>query len=471
MSKEKQLLKNTIIVSIGKMCTQLITFFLLPLYTTVLSTTEYGLVDLLNTLISLLLPIVTFQLEQGIFRYLIDYRNNYNKQKEVISTSFFMIFGFAIIFTLFFIIISPVINGNYKYFLFLSLISQIASTVLLQISRGIGNNFKYSFGSLLIGSVTVILNVVLIVWFKLGVYGMLLGTFLGNIIGSLYLFFSLKVYKLLNINLFDKNISKNLLKYSIPLIPNSISWWIVNVSDRSIISFYMGVDANGIYSAANKFSGVITTLYQIFNLTWTESASIYINSNDADHYFSSIFDLVFRLFGSICLCVIAYMPFIFNIMINNNFSDAYFQIPLLMVAAFFNILVSFIGSIYIAKKLTNEIAKTSIYAGLINIVVNFLLIRYIGLFAASLSTIIAYLTMFIFRFIDSKKYINIKINKKIIVYFSIFYMLVFISYYSNLKILNYIMAFGVTIFSLLLNKQNITTFIFLIFNKFFKKFN
>ena len=342
MSKEKQLLKNTIIVSIGKMCTQLITFFLLPLYTTVLSTTEYGLVDLLNTLISLLLPIVTFQLEQGIFRYLIDYRNNYNKQKEVISTSFFMIFGFAIIFTLFFIIISPVINGNYKYFLFLSLISQIASTVLLQISRGIGNNFKYSFGSLLIGSVTVILNVVLIVWFKLGVYGMLLGTFLGNIIGSLYLFFSLKVYKLLNINLFDKNISKNLLKYSIPLIPNSISWWIVNVSDRSIISFYMGVDANGIYSAANKFSGVITTLYQIFNLTWTESASIYINSNDADHYFSSIFDLVFRLFGSICLCVIAYMPFIFNIMINNNFSDAYFQIPLLMVAAFFNILVSFI---------------------------------------------------------------------------------------------------------------------------------
>lgn len=471
MSKEKQLLKNTIIVSIGKMCTQLITFFLLPLYTTVLSTTEYGLVDLLNTLISLLLPIVTFQLEQGIFRYLIDYRNNYNKQKEVISTSFFMIFGFAIIFTLFFIIISPVINGNYKYCLFLSLISQIVSTVLLQISRGIGNNFKYSFGSLLIGSVTVILNVVLIVWFKLGVYGMLLGTFLGNIIGSLYLFFSLKVYKLLNINLFDKNISKNLLKYSIPLIPNSISWWIVNVSDRSIISIYMGVDANGIYSAANKFSGVITTLYQIFNLTWTESASIYIDSNDADHYFSSIFDLVFRLFGSICLCVIAYMPFIFNIMINNNFSDAYFQIPLLMVAAFFNILVSFIGSIYIAKKLTNEIAKTSIYAGLINIVVNFLLIRYIGLFAASLSTIIAYLTMFIFRFIDSKKYINIKINKKIIVYFSIFYILVFISYYSNLKILNYITAFGVTIFSLLLNKQNITTFIFLIFNKFFKQFN
>lgn len=471
MSKEEQLLKNTIIVSIGKMCTQLITFFLLPLYTTVLSTTEYGLVDLLNTIISLLLPIVTFQLEQGIFRYLIDYRNNYNKQKEVISTSFFMIFGFAIIFTLFFIIISPVINGNYKYFLFLSLISQIVSTVLLQISRGIGNNFKYSFGSLLIGSVTVILNVVLIVWFKLGVYGMLLGTFLGNIIGSLYLFFSLKVYKLLNINLFDKNISKNLLKYSIPLIPNSISWWIVNVSDRSIISIYMGVDANGIYSAANKFSGVITTLYQMFNLTWTESASIYIDSNDADHYFSSIFDLVFRLFGSICLCVIAYMPFIFNIMINNNFSDAYFQIPLLMVAAFFNILVSFIGSIYIAKKLTNEIAKTSIYAGLINIVVNFLLIRYIGLFAASLSTIIAYLTMFIFRFIDSKKYINIKINKKIIVYFSIFYILVFISYYSNLKILNYITAFGVTIFSLLLNKQNITTFIFLIFNKFFKQFN
>ena len=67
MSKGKELLKNTAIVSIGKICTQLITFFLLPVYTAVLSNEEYGVVDLLNTLTSLLLPIATLQIEQGIF--------------------------------------------------------------------------------------------------------------------------------------------------------------------------------------------------------------------------------------------------------------------------------------------------------------------------------------------------------------------------------------------------------------------
>ena len=50
MSREKQLAKNTLIITVGKVCTQLISFFLLPLYTGILSTEEYGIVDLLNTL-------------------------------------------------------------------------------------------------------------------------------------------------------------------------------------------------------------------------------------------------------------------------------------------------------------------------------------------------------------------------------------------------------------------------------------
>ena len=82
MSKEKQLLKNTIIVTIGKISTQLITFLLLPVYTAVLTKEEYGVVDLLNTLVSLFLPIVTLQVEQGLFRYLIDCRNEKNKEEE-----------------------------------------------------------------------------------------------------------------------------------------------------------------------------------------------------------------------------------------------------------------------------------------------------------------------------------------------------------------------------------------------------
>lgn len=453
MKKEVQLLKNTIIVSIGKICTQLITFFLLPLYTSVLTTTEYGIVDLLNTLVSFLLPIVTLQLEQGIFRYLISVRNDYKRQKEVISTSFFLVLFLLFIFISLFMIMSPFINNTYKYYLMISLIIHVFSTVLLQLSRGIGDNFRYATGSFISGTVTVILNVVFIVGFHLGANGMILGSIFGNIVCSLYLICFLKVYKYIKIEAFNKNLVIDLLKYSIPLVPNSVSWWIVSLSDRSIISAFMSVAANGIYSAANKFSGVIATLYQVFNLTWTESASLYIDSDDSSAYFTKMLDVVVRLFGSICLCVIMYMPFVFPYLINENFSEAYYQIPILIVGSFFNILVSFIGSIYIAKKKTGEIAKTSIYAAIINIVINFVLIKYIGLYAASISTALAYFIMFIHRYYDSQKYISIKLNREIVIFLCVSYFISFVSYYINVTVINMICAFVFTVLLILLNKK------------------
>lgn len=406
MSKGKDLAKNTAIVSIGKICTQLITFFLLPVYTAVLSNEEYGVVDLLNTLTSLLLPIVTLQIEQGIFRYLIDCRENNEKQIKLITTiiRFMIIQSIACI--VIFLCVSPFIHNEYKYFLMANLLMGIFSSLLLQICRGLGDNATYAIGSFITGAFTVVLNVIFIVAFRWGAYGMLGATAISNFICAVYIFLKRKIYKYIKPKQFDKTILKEIIKYSVPLIPNMISWWIVSASDRTIISAVIGIAQNGIYSAANKFSGVFTTLYSVFNLTWTESASININSEDRDEFFSKILDFVIRFFGCLCLGTIAVMPFVFNILINEKFAEAYYQIPILILGSVFNILVSFVGSIYVAKKLTKEIAKTSIISAVINIFVNIVLIKSIGLYAASISTVIAYALMFIYRWIDVKKYVK-----------------------------------------------------------------
>ena len=159
MNKEKQLIKNTAIVSIGKICTQLITFFLLPLYTALLSTEQYGVVDLMNTLVSLFLPIVTLQIEQGIFRYLIDCREDEEGKRKIITTSMLFITIQSILYLVIFFIASSFINNEYKYFLATNLIAGMFSTILLQISRGLGDNPKYAVGSFISGVVIVILNV------------------------------------------------------------------------------------------------------------------------------------------------------------------------------------------------------------------------------------------------------------------------------------------------------------------------
>lgn len=456
MSKGKDLAKNTAIVSIGKICTQLITFFLLPVYTAVLSNEEYGVVDLLNTLTSLLLPIATLQIEQGVFRYLIDCRENKEKQTTLITIIIRFMIIQLIICIIIFLCASPFIHNEYKYFLMANLVMGMFSTILLQICRGLGDNPTYAIGSFITGALTVVLNVIFIVSFHWGAYGMLGATAISNLLCSVYIFMKKKIYKYIKPKQYDKTTLKEIIKYSVPLIPNMISWWIVSASDRTIISAVIGIAQNGIYSAANKFSGVFTTLYSVFNLTWTESASININSEDRDEFFSKILDFVIRFFGCLCLGTIAVMPFVFNVLINEKFAEAYYQIPILILGSVFNILVSFIGSIYVAKKLTKEIAKTSVIAAIINIAINIVLIKSIGLYAASISTVIAYVLMFIYRWIDVKKYVKFNVNKILMFVLIIMYGVTIFTYYLRSLVISAVVLGVVAIFAIIANINSVT---------------
>ena len=148
------------------------------------------------------------------------------------------------------------------------------------------------------------------------------------------------------------------------------------------------------------------------------------------------------------------MPFVFRIFVNEKFAESYYQIPILILGSVFNILVSFLGSVYVAKKLTKEIAKTSIIAAIINIVVNIALIKQIGLYAASISTVVAYLTMFIYRWIDVKKYVNIKTNKLLIIGLSISFIVVIITYYLSIKIISLAVLLAVIMIAMYINKDS-----------------
>lgn len=469
LSREKNLLKNTVIITIGKICTQLITFFLLPVYTALLSTEEYGTVDLLNTLVSLFLPVITFQIEQALFRYLVDNRNNEQKIKYTITTTLVTVTIQSVLYLLIFAIIAPFIHNQYKYYLATNVIACIFSSIMLQISRGLGDNKKYALGSFITALTTVLLNVLFIVVFKWGAYGMLTATLIGNIVCSLYIFFAKKVYKYINIKLYSKELLKKLWKYSLPLIPNAISWWIFNSSDRIIVSSVLGIGDNGILSAAYKFSSVYITIYNIFNMTWTESASLHIDDKDNNQFFSKIIDTTLRLFTAICFGIIVCMPFIFPIMINEKFGQAYNQIPILMISSLFNVVVGLISVIYIAKKDTKAVAKTSVCSAIINVVVNLALIKFVGLYAASISTLAAYLIMSVYRMYDVRKYIKIDLNKNFIISVMVMIPVIFVCYYINNLYLNITIILLVLIYAWLINKKSVNLIINMVKGKFLKK--
>ena len=443
MSREKTLVKNTAILTIGKICTQLITFFLLPLYTGILSTEEYGTVDLLNTLVQLLLPIVTFQVEQALFRNLIEVRNNEEEKKKIISTGIFSVIIQCVIYLVLFTIISPWITNKYKIFLATNVIAYIFASLFQQIARGLGENKKYAFASFISAITTIIFNIIFLVPIKLGANGMLLGNMLGQIACFGYLLFILKLYKYISYRTFKYEILKKMWKYSVPLIPNAISWWIFNASDRVIVTAILGVGQNGILSAAHKFSTVYITLYNIFNMSWTEMVSVHINDIDIKDFFNKMFNTILRLFISMGIGLIACMPFIYPIMINIKFESEYYQVPVMILGSIFNVVVGLISVIYVAKKNTKAIANTSIFSATINIIVHLLLIKFIGLFAATISTFTAYFIMSIYRLNDIKKrYFKVIIEKEIIIKSIISLIIILPIYYYK----NYVLCvFGVLV--------------------------
>ena len=455
MSREKNLAKNTIIITIGKICTQLITFFLLPLYTGILSTEEYGTVDLLNTLVSLLLPIVTFQVEQALFRELIEVRDNEESKKKIISSGVITVIFQCIIYLIIFALISPFINNNYKFFLATNVIAYIFLSLFQQIARGLGDNKRYAIGSFISALFTIIFNVLFLVVIKLGAYGMLLGTMGGQLIASIYLFITLKLYKYIKIKEYRKDIIKKLWKYSIPLIPNAISWWVFNASNRVIATTFLGVDQNGILAASLKFSSVYITFYNIFNMSWTESISVAANDKDVNNYFNKMFNIILNLFTAMGIGIIACMPFVFPLMINDKFSSGYGLVPISIIGSLFNVIVGLISVIYVAKKNTKAIANTSVVSAIINILIHLALVKFIGLYAAVISTFASYFIMSIYRIIDiNKKYFKIKIDKSLILKTLIVLVIVLPLYYINNICLNIFSLLVAILFAWNINKNS-----------------
>ena len=453
MDKNKELAKNTIIIMVGKICTQFMSFFLLPLYTAVLSTQEYGIVDLVVTYTSLLMPVVLFQIDQALFRFLIDERKNEVKKKEIISTavSFAVVQMIAVI--VIFAVIQSFVSFQYKWFLLFNVLASIGANMMLQTARGFGDNVGYAMGSCVSAATQIIGNVLFLVVLKMGVSGMLTATVLAHLMVVAFLCVKEKVCRYLSPKAISKVRLREILKYSVPLIPNALSWWVLHASDRTIVLLFLGTSYNGLLSVANKFSSLCISVYNIFNISWTESAALHMNDPDREKFFSSVIVSAFKLFMCVATGVVACMPFVFPLMVNSKFQEAYAVVPIYLLASMLNIVVGLYSVVYVALKKSKELAMTSIYSGIINIVAHLVLIKFVGLYAAALSTAIAFGVMAVYRYFDLKKYINIVLPKRWIILTIAAYAVACYGFYSPSFPIQVIVLLVIALYSVIINRE------------------
>ena len=442
MNQKKELIKNTAIIAIGKLSTQVLSFLLLPLYTAKLSTSEYGNYDFLVTISVFLLPIITLLMEESMFRFLIDSDDKDSKKRVITQTILYTVVGTVIFTILGFLamwILNIISNGSSAplggddsvwhllaksgHIFIIFVISNILIGLSNSLARGLGQIKLYSLSNFVLGALTIL-------FVKAGCIGLLLANTIANTITALYIFYKLNFGKYFSKKSKDSKLMNEMIRYSVPLVPNTLSWIIINLSDRLIINTCMGSDANGVYSIANKFPNILYTVYGFFSTAWKESAARIIKEDNKTAYYNSIYHDLRRFLFAVVLCLIAVMPFVFPILVSgNSYNEAYIHIPLLVLATYYTNLSNFYGGIFAAFKNTKIMGNTTIVAAIINIVINIALIKYIGLYAAVLSTFIANVIIYWYRKRALNLYIKLKETKKIAS--AIILALVVLCYYSN----------------------------------------
>ncbi|WP_312470580.1 polysaccharide biosynthesis C-terminal domain-containing protein [Neobacillus sp.] len=411
MNSYNKLAKNSIIFAVGNIGSKLITLFMLPFYTRLLTKEDYGQIDFILTTIALILPLFTVSIVEAVVRFSLD-RKNYSYGKVMTNSVFFIISGFILLLGIYPLISQVSFIGHYDLIFYSVFFIQAVDGSVKQFARSINLSKVYMISDMLYTFVFVSFNILFILYFKMGVQGYFLSMILAYVFDLAYLLKKTRVDKYIRIAYLDKKTMKAMLFYCIPLIPNTIMWWIMSISDRYILVYFLGLSANGLYAVANKFPSIISTVSAIFFQAWQVSAIEEYDNANKDKFYSNVFNVFFFVMLISTSIYMLFNKLIISILVSNEFYSAWKYAPILVLGVVFSSFSSFIGTNYVAMKKTKGAFYTSFIGALINFILNLLLVPTYGIYGAAIATLISFITMWGLRIFDTRKFV--KVNYPII---------------------------------------------------------
>jgi len=403
MDKYKKLLSNTLILSIGTFASKLLVYFLMPLYTAILSKEQYGTADLITNAANLLIPFCCIGITHGVFRFAADEAEN---NRTVFSSGATVLLCTSAVFLL----LSPLLSlipyfDGYAWLLTFYVISSNFHTLAKEYIRAKGHMKLYAFQGILGTALTIAFNLLFLIPMKLGVTGYVLSVAVADAFGTFFLVLYAKLYKDFSFKLVSRIKIKEMLKYSLPMMPTTVIWWITNVSDRFMVTYFWGSGENGIYSAAYKIPTIIALVAGVFNEAWQLSAiSESKDIEETKAFFSNVFERYSSILFLGCSALIPFTQIATRLLLDDSYFDAWSFMPVLLIATVFSSLVTFIGTIYTVKKKTAMSFITAAFGAILNIILNLALILQMGAQGAGIATAISYFAVFVFRAIHSKAF-------------------------------------------------------------------
>lgn len=408
---DKKIVKGTLIYAIGNFGTKILAFLIVPLYTYYISTSDMGDYDLVTTTVALFTPIITMRISDAAYRWIL---HNIDKKKNCISATYRVIILGTCLSAVILLAVNAIFPIKYCYYFIGLLVLGRWLESLQTLLRGLQKQGLFALSGIVQSIIFLGLNVLFIVIFHQGVDGMFrssLISYSATILMMLILEPQLRTGVISTKE--NRALTKEMLKYSAPLVPSGLSWWVMGASDRYVIRFILGSTANGIYAVANKFPTILSMLFTIFNYSWTDVAIGNLKEGkETSEYSSRIFENLYELAFCFTVALIPATKIVTKLILSDSYKSASIYISFLYLGALFQGLTAFITAGFLQGTKTGSIARSSSIGAAVNLGIDLVFMKFIGIQAASFSTFCGFFVMWVCRMHDTQKITPVHLDKK-----------------------------------------------------------
>ena len=405
MGKYKRLLSNTAILGAGTFISKVLVFLLMPLYTALLSTEQFGTADILTQTANLLMPLAALGIADGLFRFALDAEGE--QRKEVFTTALsVVVVGILPLAAIIQLLRLADIYDGYIWLILFYICAANLHLLCANYLRACDKTKAFALQGIANTVLTILLNILFLVVLDLGVLGYVLSVAVADTVMTVAIFFICRLYRDVSFKRHEKGLLARMLKFSIPYIPTTMMWMITSASDRFIVTAFSGVAENGLYAAAYKLPTLISLAGGVFIEAWQFSSVSDAQPEDRAKFFGTVYRNYMGIMFMGTSVLIAGSKILTSLLLADSYYSSWQYVPVLAIAMIFSAFSAFMGSVYFLEKRSMRSFVTASAGALTNIVLNFALIPSFGAMGAAVATAISYMVAFIIRAIDTSKYLK-----------------------------------------------------------------
>jgi len=403
----------------GNFVTKVLSFFMVPFYTSILTTSDYGTADLISNTVLLVLPMFSLLMDEAVMRFTLDQTTD---KKQVVSIALIVsTFGYLVAMCFSpLILLSSTLRPFYLFVVLYYVVSWLYN-ITSNYVKGLDKLSITTTAGIIHTFVYLTLNIIFLAVIKIGIYGYLLAIILSNLVAIVFLVLFCKLHRnVISIKRIDWTLAREMIKYAIPLIPDYMSWWVNNASDKYILTFICGTAANGIYSVAYKIPTLLSSVTSVVYSAWKISSVDNFGSDETRVFYEKVYSFYSALLLTVGAGLILFTKFLATILYSKDFFEAWRFTPILVLAYIFSALAQQIGSIFSASKKTKRLFYASMTGAVVNIFLNLLLIPTFQGFGAAIATVVGYITIWSMNMINGRKIMKMSYNLPKIISSSLF---------------------------------------------------